>query len=398
MTTPRLPALASLILVFSGCSIGPTVIQENASRYNSAVRSVMSEELLLNLVRLRYSESTQFMSVQTIASNISLSLGVDGGVAVDTSTAGSAAGQIGYTDNPTITFVPRQGEELAKQLLAPISITNLAYLCHAGWSAEWVFRSLVANANGVRGPIVSANNPLRAGSSDWHRMLELMSQLERQGQLQIGFVRVYDPYLSVPVAGSSLKPTDHLAAIQYKTRWRSSDNGKTYQLTSQDDEPVLWITAEGKSSQAGKEFMSILHLDPSKPYYIFSRGRTPTAPSGVTDTLYLRTASFVNTLRLISTAVMPPAKDVQESLCWSVIPGSSDAEMVLMLRRNFEVLSSKNEPKHAAVSVYYKGTWFYVDDRNLKAKLVFGFLVELFNLQITGSSNSPAPLLTIPIS
>ena len=71
--------------------------------------------------------------------------------------------------------------------------------------------------------------------------------------------------------------------------------------------------------------------------------------------------------------------------------------MVLMLRRNFEVLSSKSEPTNAAVAVRYKGTWFYVDDRNLKAKLVFGFMVELFNLQITGSSSSPAPILTIPI-
>ena len=397
MTAMRLIALIFTPVILLGCSIGPTVIRENASRYNSAVRSVMNEELLLNLVRLRYSESTQFMSVQTIASNTNLSIGIDGGVAIDSTTTTSANGQLGYVDNPTITFVPRQGEELATQLLAPISIENLAYLCHAGWSAEWVFKSLVANANGVRGPIVSANNPLRTGSTSWHRLINLISQLERKGELQIGFVRIYDPYLSVPLEGSALKPTDFLAAVQYKSRWRSSDEGKTYQLTSQDDEPVLWLTPEGKESEAGIEFMKILHLDPTQPYYPFSRGRTPVSPKGLTDTLYLRTASFVNTLRMISAAVMPPEADVQTSLCWAVIPGSSDAEMILNLRRNFEVLSSKSPPKNTAVSVKYKGSWFYVDDRNLNAKLVFGFLVELFNLQITGTSSTPAPILTIPI-
>ena len=59
------------------------------------------------------------------------------------------------------------------------------------------------------------------------------------------------------------------------------------------------------------------------------------------------------------------------------------------------IRSSKEVPGDAFVSVYYRDTWFYIDDRDLATKRVFSFMMMLFTLADTGEKE-PLPLITIP--
>jgi hypothetical protein len=54
-TAIRVCAL-TLVFVVSGCAFGPRVLEQTHGRYNEAVRQVEEEELLRNLVHLRYNE------------------------------------------------------------------------------------------------------------------------------------------------------------------------------------------------------------------------------------------------------------------------------------------------------------------------------------------------------
>ena len=48
-----------------------------------------------------------------------------------------------YTDNPTITYQPLQGEEFLEKLMAPIPVEAMMRLTQSGWSISRVFRIAV---------------------------------------------------------------------------------------------------------------------------------------------------------------------------------------------------------------------------------------------------------------
>jgi hypothetical protein len=59
--------------------------------------------------------------------------------------------------------------------------------------------------------------------------------------------------------------------------------------------------------------------------------------------------------------------------------------------------SSKTTPpaQDAYVVVPYRGSWFWIDDRDLKSKRVFTGMMLLFTLADT-AEKEPLPMVTIP--
>ena len=75
-----------------GC-FGPTAIRQTRDRYNEAIRQTNDEELLLNLVRLRYNEHPSFLPVTGLNSQFELSAGADaGGAWIGAAGAATATG------------------------------------------------------------------------------------------------------------------------------------------------------------------------------------------------------------------------------------------------------------------------------------------------------------------
>ena len=58
-------------LLLSGC-LGPWGIRKNRTHYNEAIKLTSEQELLLNLVRLRYDEVPFFLSLDSVASQLAL--------------------------------------------------------------------------------------------------------------------------------------------------------------------------------------------------------------------------------------------------------------------------------------------------------------------------------------
>src|SRR4051794_101213 len=53
---PRLAVVAAACLATAGC-LGPAAVRSSRLRYNESIRATNDEQLLLNLVRLRYADS-----------------------------------------------------------------------------------------------------------------------------------------------------------------------------------------------------------------------------------------------------------------------------------------------------------------------------------------------------
>ena len=64
--------LAATALGHVGCSIGPRSLERDRLRYNEAVKRTSEEELLLNIVRLRYTDTPSSLAVSAIAAQYEL--------------------------------------------------------------------------------------------------------------------------------------------------------------------------------------------------------------------------------------------------------------------------------------------------------------------------------------
>jgi len=62
-----------------------------------------------------------------------------------------------------------------------------------------------------------------------------------------------------------------------------------------------------------------------------------------------------------------------------------------------QIRSSRTPPLSAQTRVFYRGSWFYVDDTDLASKTTFSLLMQLFALQ-SGHVKAITPILTIPVS
>ncbi|HYX24796.1 MAG TPA: hypothetical protein VFC23_11635, partial [Thermoanaerobaculia bacterium] len=143
-------ALASLLS--TGCaSIGPQRARASHIEYNQEIAKSQEAQLLLNLVRLRYGDTPFFIEVTTITSSYTFNATASaaGTLAHGQAASGSAGMGVGWTDNPSVTFIPFGGDKFARALLSPIPLETLLLLPRNGWSIERVMLCCVQSLNGV---------------------------------------------------------------------------------------------------------------------------------------------------------------------------------------------------------------------------------------------------------
>src|SRR4051794_21066605 len=62
-----IPVGLAICLLGAGCGLGPKSLHETRQPYNEAVKLTSEEQLLLNIVRLRYSDNPSSLAVPSIA-------------------------------------------------------------------------------------------------------------------------------------------------------------------------------------------------------------------------------------------------------------------------------------------------------------------------------------------
>ncbi|GAG25233.1 unnamed protein product, partial [marine sediment metagenome] len=161
-------------LLTSGCSmLGPRSIRSDRFNYNQAGAQSAKEQLLLNIVRLRYGEPLYFLDVASVLSQYTLeadaslsgwennlrvwkSPALRGyyGIRSDPSKMDEWGVNLKYINRPTITYTPLQGEEFANRVMAPIPPLTLIYLSQSGWGIDRLFGCCVQRVNGIRNAAV----------------------------------------------------------------------------------------------------------------------------------------------------------------------------------------------------------------------------------------------------
>lgn len=347
MATLALPACVSR-------QIGPHAVPPARFGYNVEIARSADEQLLLNLVRLRYRDTPMFLEMGSIVTQYSIDRGVgaSAGLKLASTTEGSfgASGSFSYSERPVVTYTPLQGETFAQRLLSPIDSATLVMLSRSGWSIERLLLACVQDLNGLKNA-VGAEGPTPdyvPEFEEFHRVAALLRKLQLAGLLS---VRV------------------------------SEKNEVVIRLSKERGDP---LDAEIR------EVRSRLALDALVEDFTVTMTKT-----GAPQQIVATSRSLLGTLYFLSQGVEVPEADERKGKV--TVTKSSRGERFDWSRvvgRLLHVRSSEEPPADAAVRVPYRGHWFYVADDDLTSKSTFNLLGFLISLK-SGSGSSLSPLLTI---
>ncbi len=351
----RLTVTALVLTLFaSGCvtTVGSRTVPPARFNYNEAVALSWNEQLLLNLVRARYRDTTLFIEVSSILNSYSISgsgtLSATAGLSTSSGDSATPSATLSYTESPTITYTPLQGESFARRLLSPISAETLGLLADTGWQVEPMLLCCAEllndlhNASAAGGPTPTA----APRYEDFHRASELLGKLQINGGIDV-------------ITGSTGVTSIELDAA-------SSDTAK---------------------SQI-EELQKLLGLDTTKDAYSVVWEAT----ARKNDQIAIKGRSLLEVLHFIAHGVEAPAEHEAGGLV-TVTRDASGApfDWSKVTGELMRVRSSKEHPKNAYVKIHYRDHWFYIEDSDLSSKSTFSLVTYLFSLQsVTGSTVVPA--------
>ena len=402
------------VLFLSGCStLGPQLVLNSHIDYNKAVEQVIQEELLLNIVRRRYYEAPQFVTISSISTSMSTSAGVSAGTGFGnqgTPTTGNVGGNFNWSDSPTVTITPRQGMEILGALTARMGVLTIAKMAQAGYRFDFLLALMTEGLTDVRGPEVGVGTDFRPGDKEFIEVIQSVGRLIDTGQLKAGTFAWNDPYSDITIPRDQITVENQLTAIALGTgvgRFKSYDGGENYYFTDWHDYPAMWIDPEARTSSDGKLIIETLNLQPTplKRVWTFAKSRVvegtdlENVPDDPRPELRMQMRTFYSVLNLLAYGVNVPPKDEEERRAFTkdLYDQAVSEGRAVDLSDKFVVQSSGERPAHAFVAVQHRGSWFYVDDRDNVSKRLFNAVYDLFNMEIAPSGGGGGPILTLPV-
>ena len=341
-------------IVAAGCqTIGAGSVQRDRIGYADAIGASWKEQMLLNIVKLRYLDTPVFLDVSSVISSYELASQVNLGATLFPNASSANNGSFGatgtYTDKPTISYAPISGERYLNSLLRPIPPQAIFAMIESGHRADYLLRVTVRAINGVYN---SSTSQPRA--------------------------RVADPTFSRVV--DAIRRIQQTGALSVRVEKRDSAE-RTY---------IGFNRNVGEGADKDIRFLkNTLGLDPAKDELLLVFGSLQRNP----DQIALLTRSLQEILTELGAGVEVPERDLAEGRATPMphqdaTAGSHDN---LLLR----VRSGGEPPADAHAAVRYRDRWFWIDDRDLDSKRLMMFLMIFSSLAETGIAPQ-VPLITIP--
>jgi hypothetical protein len=351
-----------------------------SSHYSDAVRIAEAEQILLNLVRLRYRDLTVFLAVSNISTQFEFESRADLGGDIVSGGADAASLGVGvrYSERPTISFSIMGGEAFQKRMLQPLRTPAIALMAESGWREDRVLRLATEEVNGLKNaPSASGPTPMRVPKFDRFReAAALIRQLTKDRLIDFETRR---ERLSAPLAASQVNGDHTVAAVKAGVAFEASPSGGLA-LVAEKRRLVLRFSVESNASPEADRLRELLRLDPDRRRF---------------DLVAVEDSEL--DLYFLSNGVRVPEKHQNAGIVTTTVDANDhpfDWEQVL--DDLFVVHSSKKRPKRASVAVRHRGHWFYIADDDQDSKSTFLLLHDLFSLQ-AGDVEETKPILTLPV-
>jgi uncharacterized protein YceK len=342
--------LLAAVIILGGCgSLGPRTLNKDQLDYGQSIGDNWKNQMLSNLVKLRYLDMPVFVDVGQIVSGYSLETQITGTLGFGTTLGGGDSQALGaggkYTDRPTITYTPKTGQDYLRSLLEPIEPSAVLSLVLTGYSPRLLFTWAVESINGVEN-YTSAYDGKQLANPDFYEFVELLSELQTNGA--IGFEIDQDP------------DTQYDMLLFFDEENISDEN----RLKRNRIRQILGVGSEARR-------FPIIY--------------SPFAVSD--DVLAMQTRSILQVLITMSGFVDVPA----DKASWA----ASGFKLANATHRPFHVRTSVEKPDSAFAIYHYQGDWYWIDHDDLISKRVFTLMLFLTTLTNHGGEKI-APVLTIP--
>jgi hypothetical protein len=348
-------AVAAGFLLSACESFGPDRIPPDSFNYNQAMGQTNKEQMLLNLVRLRYEDVPVFLTVSSLltqyiyAGSASVSAGASGTSSSDTLVLGGIGGGVRYVERPTITYSPLTGEDFANQLLSPIPSDLLFSLLQSGFPADELLAMSLEKVGSVRNAPFDRPPVDNVEFRKFRRMVRLIIDIARRQAFEM--------------------------------QDSESGNGERVLVFARDADPETQALID--------EMKILLDVDPNLSVYRLTENTIGREPDEVT----IRARSLLALMTFLAQGVELPEEQVVEGRL--TLEFDADAMTEVSAHLPLHVHSSVEKPVDAFISVNYRGYWYYVVNTDHRAKRVIGLLNYLFQLQAPKTPQL-APVLTVP--
>jgi len=350
------------VIHWSGCSSSSalidTAVHEDRFDFNEVIIKSWNEQLLLNIVRLRYRDNPLFLDIGSVITAYALkaSVGAEGSLLWSVANVQGISGRVGgeYTTAPTLTYVPLQGEAYTARLLSPIQPAVLLYLSQSGWSFERLLTLCAQKVNGVlNAPTASGPTPDSAPEfEEFQRLAESLRALQLRYQIAV-------------------------------TADSGARNIRLYIL----DRP------DGSVDPDAEKVRTILGLPRADaPYRV-----TPALFRSGDDEIAIMGRTLVSVMYFLANAVEVPREHADAGMVTLTRTSAGEPfDWRVLMDKVFRVSVSPTKSDSAFVQVRYRDHWFFIDDRDLNSKSTFALLTHLFNLK-SSEEKMLGPLLTVPV-
>jgi len=347
--------IAGLIVAsaVAGCaSIGPATIKRDRADYSGAMASSWKELMLLNIVKFRYFDPPVFLDVSSVVSTQELQTQADVTARLfpHPYTTSQGYGNIDmsghYIDRPTVSYTPITGDRFINSLLRPIPPQTIVTMIDAGHDAGFILPLAVRSINGINNYSLS---PARARREDpaFRQLTTAIRRIQQAG------------------------------AIGTRT-------GRT------GTRSTTWVFFRHKAGVVVERDIrlvkKLLGLNPQRDEFVLTGG-----PNHTPDQIAVVTRSMQEILTELAAGVEVPEQDVAEGRATSVPILGGNAEP----RPLIHIHSSSERPLDDYGAVFYRDRWFWVDDRDLRSKRVFLFLM-IFSALSETRAVPQVPIVTIP--
>jgi hypothetical protein len=354
----RLLVVLSLsLLILSGCvSLGPHTVGRDRFDYTGALGDSWKEQMLINTVKLRYGDTPVFLDVASVISQYQVAAQVNLGltwVHPVTSVATNSQSVVGtaqYVERPTITYAPLSGEKFARSLMKPLPPVGVLTLIQAGYPIDLVLRLCVHTINGIRNRYGGSARS-RPADPEFYPLLQRLRRIQDTGAI-----------------GLRVEKTNETEGVLMTFR------GKVDPSVQED---ILFVR-------------KTLGLDPSASDIKVAYGSVAKDDKE----LAILTRSILEIIIDLASYIEVPAAHIEEKRVNPTMP--EETVQGVPVPQLIRIHSSTDKPGDAFIAVPYRNYWFWIDDRDVRSKSLFSFLMFIFSLTETGGVKESAPIITVP--
>lgn len=359
LTRFALGMLAGILLVSAtqGCAlVGPSTLSRGRVAYAEVIAETNAEQSLATLVRMRYGAPWVLVAVSSVTAQVHFNANAraEFGVGPKANYAGALvplSGGVAYDENPTISYLPVQGDNHLRQLLSPIPPELLVPILNVSLDIEDSLTLLVMSMNGIPNPAFVTTSEA-ARDDRFNQVAGLIGTLARAGALRF-------------VESGTKEPRFSLWLHDYAPAYRQHIND------------LLALLNVDAATSDEDIFLEVV----SRPH---ARGAR---------TVSIQTRSVYDLGQIGAAAVDVPEAD-QLARLTTEYPKRGLAGGKITIRR------AQERPRDAVAAARFRDWWYYIDGGDFDSKRFFLIFEALLSARLADTAEGArvAPVLSVPVS